>query len=76
MPRNLPRINTTTIKCIQWNARGLTKSKLEEFRRMLSSVKPEIVLLHTLHAHTGTVPSMFSFAPSAPSRKIAQTELA
>jgi hypothetical protein len=33
--------NTTSadFKCLQWNARGFTKAKLEEFRHFLSLVK-------------------------------------
>jgi ribonuclease HI len=44
------RINTTEeLRCIQWNARGLSKSKLEEFRNFISSTNPEIVLLSETH---------------------------
>jgi ribonuclease HI/exonuclease III len=40
---------TNNFKCLQWNARGLTKAKLEEFRQFLSLVKPEIILLSETH---------------------------
>jgi hypothetical protein len=44
------RINTTEgLRCIQWNARGLSKSKLEVFRNFISSTNPEIVLLSETH---------------------------
>jgi hypothetical protein len=44
------RINTTEgLRCIQWNARGLSKSKLEVFRNLISSTNPEIVLLSETH---------------------------
>lgn len=48
---NRPTNSTTpnNFKCIQWNARGLTKAKLEDFRNFLSSVKPEIVMLSETH---------------------------
>lgn len=41
--------SSNEFKCIQWNARGLNKSKLEEFRNFLSKSKPEIVLLSETH---------------------------
>lgn len=41
--------STNEFKCIQWNARSLTKSKLEEFRDFLFSSNPEIVLLSETH---------------------------
>jgi exonuclease III len=47
-PRTTPNPSNNFI-CVQWNARGLTKSKLEEFRHFLSLVKPEIVLLSETH---------------------------
>lgn len=49
MNNRIPTINNTQIKCVQWNARGLNKAKLEEFRSFVSSVKPEIVLLSETH---------------------------
>ena len=33
------------ITCIQWNSRGLTKARLEEFRNFLSTSTPSIVLV-------------------------------
>jgi hypothetical protein len=44
-----PLISPNNFKCVQWNARGLTKAKLEEFRQFLSSVSPDIVLLSETH---------------------------
>ena len=41
--------NTKKMKCVQWNARGLTKSKLEEFKKFLSSTSPEIVFISESH---------------------------
>ncbi|EFX62081.1 hypothetical protein DAPPUDRAFT_337474 [Daphnia pulex] len=51
-------INPTTenFKCLQWNARGLTKSKLEEFRNYLSLVNPEVALLSETHWNSGFAP--------------------
>lgn len=40
-----------SIKYVQWHARGLTKSKLSEFKHFLSSFSPEIVLLSETHWH-------------------------
>jgi hypothetical protein len=50
--------NTTTsdFKCLQLNAGGLTKAKLEEFRHFLSLVNPEIVLLSETHWSSGVAP--------------------
>jgi hypothetical protein len=47
---------TSDFKCLQWNARGLTKAKLEEFRHHLSSVNPEIVILSETHWSSGVAP--------------------
>jgi exonuclease III len=33
------------ITCIQWNSRGLTKARLEEFRNFLSTSTPSVVLV-------------------------------
>ena len=33
------------LKCLQWNARGLTKSRLEEFRSLLNSLDPDLVFI-------------------------------
>ena len=41
--------NNKKIKCVQWNARGLTKSKLQEFNKFLSSTSPEIVFFSESH---------------------------
>ncbi len=38
-------MTSKNFKCIQWNARGLTKSKLEEFKNYLSSTSPEAVCI-------------------------------
>jgi hypothetical protein len=40
---------SNNFKYVQWNARELTKAKLEEFRHFLSLVKPEIALLSETH---------------------------
>ncbi len=45
-PSHIPHNN---LQVIQWNARGLTKAKLEEFKQFLSSVCPDIVLLCETH---------------------------
>lgn len=37
---------TEKLTIIQWNARGLTKARLEEFRNYLSSFNLHIVLLN------------------------------
>ena len=39
----------TPITTIQWNARGLSKAKLEEFQFFLSYSSPTIVLLSETH---------------------------
>ncbi|KZS20278.1 Uncharacterized protein APZ42_013072 [Daphnia magna] len=36
-------------RCIQWNARGLSKANLEEFRQYITVVKPDIALLSETH---------------------------
>lgn len=36
-------------KCCQWNARGLTRSRLEEFKHFLSYYNPSVVLLCETH---------------------------
>ena len=38
-------MTSNSLKCIQWNARGLTKSRLEEFRSLLNSLDPDLVFL-------------------------------
>lgn len=38
-------LQTEQLKCLQWNARSLNKTKLKEFKAMLSSVKPHLVFL-------------------------------
>ncbi len=38
-----------SFKCIQWNARGLTKSELEEFKQFISSSSPDVVLISETH---------------------------
>lgn len=40
---------TTPIKFIQWNARGLYKSRLEEFKINLRSYDPHFVILSETH---------------------------
>ena len=47
---------TENFKCLQWNSRGLTKSKLEEFRHYLSLVNPEVALLSEKHWNSGFAP--------------------
>ena len=55
-------INSTTenFNCLQWNARGLTKSKLEEFRHYLSLINPEVTLLSETHWNSGFAPKFKS----------------
>jgi hypothetical protein len=31
------------LKCLQWNSRGLTKARLEEFRNLLNTEVPDLV---------------------------------
>jgi hypothetical protein len=33
------------LKCLQWNSRGLTKARLEEFRNLLNTEDPDLVFL-------------------------------
>lgn len=40
---------TPPLKILQWNARGLYKSRLEEFKNNLRSHNPHIVLLSETH---------------------------
>jgi hypothetical protein len=40
------------LSCLQWNARGLTKSKLEEFRILLNKFNPDLVFLVKLTGPT------------------------
>ena len=42
-----------TIKCIQWNARSLSKSKLSEFKNFLFRFTPDIVFLSETHWREG-----------------------
>jgi hypothetical protein len=63
---------TSDFKCLQWNARGLTKSKLEEFRHFLSTVNPEIVMLS---ATQWSSESPLSLKPTTSSRKTAQNRM-
>lgn len=44
----LPHSNLLT--CLQWNARNLTKARLEESRGLLSSVSPSVVLSSETHS--------------------------
>lgn len=37
------------VECMQWNARGLTKSKLSEFKQFLSLEAPDVVLISESH---------------------------
>lgn len=41
--------NIPPLKVLQWNARGLNKNKLEEFKRFLSYFVPLVVLLSETH---------------------------
>ena len=38
-------MTTNSLKCIQWNARGLTKSRLEEFRILLNPDDRDLIVL-------------------------------
>ena len=42
-------MSTNKLICLQWNARGLTKSRLEELRTLLNSHDPDIVFLSEPH---------------------------
>lgn len=42
-------INNNKFKIAQWNARGLTKSRLEEFKHFLGYFTPSVVLLSETH---------------------------
>lgn len=49
MTNRLTTFIPNNFTCVQWNGRGLTKARLEEFRRFLSLVKPDLVLLSETH---------------------------
>ncbi|KAI9556127.1 hypothetical protein GHT06_018700 [Daphnia sinensis] len=53
---NMISPSTNNLKCLQWNARGLTKTKLEEFYHYLSLVNPEVVLLSETHWNSSFAP--------------------
>ena len=38
-------MNTNNLKCLKWNARGLTKARLEEFRILINSEDPDLIFL-------------------------------
>ena len=59
-PTTMINLTTENFKCLQWNARGLTKSKLEEFRHYLSLVNPEVALLSETHWNSGFAPKFKS----------------
>jgi exonuclease III len=40
---------TNNLICLQWNARELTKSRLEEFRVLLNQLNPDLVFLSETH---------------------------
>jgi hypothetical protein len=40
---------TNNLICLHWNARGLTKSRLEEFRVLLNQLDPDLVFLSETH---------------------------
>jgi succinate dehydrogenase flavin-adding protein (antitoxin of CptAB toxin-antitoxin module) len=42
-------MSTNELKGLQWNARGLTKSRVEEFRTLLNSHDPDLVFLSETH---------------------------
>jgi hypothetical protein len=60
---------TSDFKYLQWNARGLTKAKLEDFRHFLSSVNQEIVILSETYWSSGVA---ISFKTTTSSRRTAQ----
>jgi uncharacterized protein YegP (UPF0339 family) len=60
---------TSDFKYLQWNARGLTKAKLEDFRHFLSSVNQEIVILSETYWSSGVA---ISLKPTTSSRRTAQ----
>lgn len=54
--------SSSPFTCIQWNARGLTKSRLEELRHHLCVYNPMIVLLSETHWNRKVNPRFQSYA--------------
>ena len=53
--------NNTNLKILQWNARGLTKSRLQEFKHFLSYSVPSVVLLSETHWNDSFTPKFSSY---------------
>ena len=49
------------LKIIQWNARGLNKSKLTEFKANLDTLDPTMVLLSETHRNNQSKPSFSNY---------------
>ena len=49
------------LKIIQWNARGLNKSNLTEFKANLDTLDPTIVLLSETHGNNNFKPSFSNY---------------
>ncbi|KZS06599.1 Uncharacterized protein APZ42_029899, partial [Daphnia magna] len=56
----MTNIPSNNFKCIQWNARGLSKAKLKEFRQQISILNPEVVLLSETHWNSDFAPKFKS----------------
>lgn len=46
---------------IQWNARGLTKSKLIEFKYNLRLLSPDVVILSETHWKPNSIPTFKAY---------------
>ena len=53
--------NNTNLKILQWNARGLTKSRIQEFKHFLSYSVPSVVLLSETHWNDSFTPKFSSY---------------
>lgn len=63
--------NLPHLRMIQWNARGLYRAKLEEFKNNLRSVNPALVCLsetHWLDSHPVSFSAYNSFILNRPSQ--------
>lgn len=59
---------TTPLKIVQWNARSLYKSKLQEFKYNLLLTNPHIVLLSETHWKDSYVAQSSAYKPFALNR--------
>ncbi len=57
----LPMISNPSPKLLQWNSRGLTRAKLEEFRYHLNCLNPLFVFLSETHWYDSTNISFRAF---------------